>query len=223
MHFATTYPLIYTYLSYYPAMAASRVNDTLSVAFEELYISSASLESTEPYIEKELSCIGEPIQFGLRATHDFQCGAMVSWYGGKLEWATELRDSSVQDKTHVRRLPDSSYVLNGNYWASRLKRPIPKNESELISMSMWTADKVQLECFSNIPAIEPLGWLANSPGISRTGANVAIAYHQIMQGLVTIPYLRAVRHIERGDPILCWYGNERTTHTGTFVSLGQKL
>jgi len=201
--------------------SAASVNDALSASLVALFDES-KVTTTVPYIEAALSCVGEPVQFGLRAACHLPRGTRVAWYGGKLRWSSDLAEAECNDKTHVRRMPDSSYVLDGNYWASRLHRPIPKDETERTAILAWTTEDVKVHCFGDVPASEPLGWLANSPGTSRSGANVAIAYHKIMSGLFTVPYLRATRDIAAGEAILCFYGNEHQhkTHTMDFVSLG---
>lgn len=197
------------------------VNDVLEQAISRLVSKSNNHALTEPYIDPSLTEVGEPVQYGLRATCHISRGTCVVWYGGKLRWYSELNGETASCKSHVRRMPNSSYVLDGNFWANQLQRPIPKDESERIALLQTSSSEVRRQYFDSVPDTEPLGWLANSPGTNRSAANVRVANARILDGLFTVPYLRAVCDIEPGSAILCIYGNERqhSSHGTAFQSL----
>lgn len=198
-------------------MSAAPAADCL----DKLYSSTSQDDEliVSPCIETALCQIGQPLQFGLRALVDIPKGSRVCWYGGKLRWKSFFEHAPAEDKTHVRSMPDSDYVLDGNFWASQVYRPVPKDEEEL--KEFLSCRFLRFICFGAIPATQPIGWLANSPGSDRKGANVFISQQRIMGGLLTVPFLKSSRDIQAGESILCVYGNEHNSksHVDCFKSI----
>jgi hypothetical protein len=183
-------------------------------------------------VVRELSVVGKPVQFGLFACNDIPAKQPVVWYGGLCRQKPFVSD----DASHVRSIPHGR-VLDGNYFARMLTRPIPMTQEaldELITLpgdlfyppsdtnnlilhtpmgymypraGPFTADEV------NAFHATPMGYMANSSG-STTGNNV-MSHNKRMSDICDVPYLRSTTVIHTGDQILCRYGNEKSIHHGT--------
>jgi hypothetical protein len=180
---------------------ASSVNQALEEAIIEVY-RNGPVPPTEPCVAMLLCEPGKPMQFGLRTTRAVKRGEFLCYYGGRLRHKDEAR-SSGDCKSHMRAIPDSSYVLDGCGTASRITRPVfhPDNEH----------DKDVQHAFSGIdPQLEPLGWLMNSCGSNRKLTNAVVSFQRVLAGLAVVPFMQATRDIGKGEELLCVYGNERS-------------
>jgi len=112
--------------------------------------------------------VGEPLQFRVLADRFFRCREAITWYGGLPVFAPSFTAHNLP-KTHARRIPGSSYVLDGLPLAWMLNRPVLTDTAQLNwaashvdqlrpdhSSSPFTAVEVQLWSST------PIGYMINT-------------------------------------------------------------
>lgn len=186
-----------------------------------------------------LSRPGAPVQFGvfvarsLPARSVIPAGMFVAPYGGLLRHrldieraAVSLGLSSKDAKSHARKVPGTDWAWDGLPLAWMIRRPIPLDESDLLSIAaagveqllpappLFTAAEVALFHHS------PIGFLCNTAsGAAGRRNNVRIEYRSVSLGgglSLSLPILIATEDLCEGDELLSPYNNVAAT-SGDFV------
>jgi hypothetical protein len=194
-----------------------------------------------------LSRPGHPVQFGLfvkqragfplHSTSNltgatpprvvFPAGAVVTYYGGLLRHRLDIERAGAQmhlspslAKSHARRLPGHDYVCDGLPLAWMLRRPVPRDWFDLLTLAdadvdsllpaspTWSAAEVDLFHCS------PKGFMCNTANASvgqRNNVRVEYRRTNIGGGLsLDLPRLIAITDLVEGCEVLSPYHNAAT-------------
>jgi hypothetical protein len=204
-------------------------------------IAASTARNTEFRLDLRVSLLlsrpGEPVQFGMfiarlgadssRLPSAVICpaGTLVTPYGGLLRHRLDIEQTaatlglSLQEaKSHARRVPGHDYACDGLPLAWMLRRPIPRDMSELHALSsadvaellpatpLFTAAEVALFHRS------PLGFMCNT-ACTAAGQrnNVRVEYRPCSIGgglLLYLPLLIATEDLCEGNELLSPYRNQ---------------
>jgi hypothetical protein len=157
--------------------------------------------------------LDQPVQFGLYATAAHSVGQLVTPYGGLLRDVSDFDPNDKGAMSYGRRLPNSSFVLDGLPLACMFSRPVPRTEQGLqvalqegMQPLLPSGDPFspqQLELFGR----SAFGFMANTAAPSQW--NVKVAYQSVRVGDMSqqTPVLVASRAIAEGEEIFCPYNS----------------
>jgi hypothetical protein len=179
---------------------------------------------------------GRPVQFGLfvRRLPDFdsrrprvvcRAGAFVAPYGGLLRHRLDIERaggavglSMRQAKSHARRLPGHDYAFDGLPLAWMLRRPIPRDWTELRALVDADVDEMLPTSGLFFSAAEAslfrrseLGFMCNTADVAAGQSNnVRVEYRSTSLGgglTLDLPLLMATADLREGDELLSPYRN----------------
>ncbi len=191
-------------------------------------------------ISLSLSRPGKPVQFGVFVARsiDFDparpsrvlcpAGSLVTAYGGLLRHRCDIEQTAAalslslqQAKSHARRVPGHDYACDGLPLAWMLRRPIPRDWFE--PMSLASADITQfLPTSPQFTAAEialfdrsPVGFMCNTAcAAAGERNNIRIEYRTVSLGgglSLELPILIATDDLREGDELLSPYRNVAST------------
>ena len=160
-----------------------------------------------------------PIQFGLYATVTHRSGSEVTPYGGILRDITAFAPNA--SKRHARKIPNTSFVLDGLPLAKMFRRPVPHTKEglqALLNAGMdpllpSSADDAAMQRFRS----SAFGFMANTERLHKEALallpphNVKLGYRKVKvdgHDVYSIPVLVAKEDIAEGVEIICPYGTE---------------
>lgn len=186
-------------------------------------------------VELTLTMAGELAQLGLFATEDIPKHTFVTWYGGLLRDAADVRKAG--EASHARSLMDNNLVLDGTPLAKRFVRD--RLTKEQLAALAATPTAVSLPDDAEVRA-SPLGYMANTSGsahainveVGRTtptgllpksfrntaqSSAVVEALRQAAQRGLRLLFLYTTKDVLAGDQLLSAYHNAASGEHGAVL------